>query len=201
MARNRRDVLLLDLGGVLLQVDGMPAMRSWTALPDDEIWRRWLASPSVRRFESGRSHPTEFASAVVEEFGIDAAPDEFLLQFEGWCRAPHPGAADLLAELNGRYRLACLSNTNAVHWEHVRRETSLLETFHDLFPSHETGHVKPDAEAFVHAVDALGVEPEQVVFFDDNRVNAEAARSVGLEAHVVRDTEALRQALAELGLT
>ena len=200
MSSPRFDVLLLDLGGVLVQVNGMPAMRAWTGLADAEIWRRWLASPAVRRFETGRCESDEFASSVVAELEIDATPGEFLEQFASWCLEPHPGATELLVELSARYRLACLSNTNALHWDCIQRVSDVLEPFHHLLPSHETQRIKPDREAFEHAIAELDCAPERVVFFDDSPINVEGARAAGLEAHMVADTEALSRALGDLGL-
>ena len=36
--------------------------------------------------------------------------------FAGWARGFHPGAEELLSELRQQHRVACLSNSNEIHW-------------------------------------------------------------------------------------
>ena len=47
---------------------------------------------------------------------------------------------------------------------------------------HLTGRIKPDVDAFEHVLDSLGCPPAQVLFLDDNLLNVEAARSIGMHA-------------------
>ena len=62
---------------------------------------------------------------------------------------------DLLAALRERYRLLLLSNTNAIHFEMVRRTYPLLDRFHHHVVSYKVGALKPSpviyAEAIKHA--------------------------------------------------
>jgi putative hydrolase of the HAD superfamily len=108
---------------------------------------------------------------------------------------------ELLAGLAPRYRLASVSNTNALHWERFEREWSLPARFHANFPSHEVGRLKPDADYFEHVVAALGFEPARILFVDDNRINVDAAAAVGITARHVRNFAALASTLAELRVT
>jgi putative hydrolase of the HAD superfamily len=64
------DAVLLDLGGVLIDIVGAECMLEWCpSLPDTEtLWNRWLASPSVRRYETGRATRSSFAASIGEEF-------------------------------------------------------------------------------------------------------------------------------------
>ncbi len=48
------NVLVLDVGGVLVKLGGMNQFVDWTGQSPEEIKSRWLASPTVRDFESGR---------------------------------------------------------------------------------------------------------------------------------------------------
>ena len=48
------DVVLFDLGGVLIELGGMGDIAAFANESDeDEIWKRWLTCPWVRRFERG----------------------------------------------------------------------------------------------------------------------------------------------------
>jgi hypothetical protein len=50
------EVILFDLGGVLIELSGISTMLAWIGptMTIEELWRRWLTSPGVRLFESGR---------------------------------------------------------------------------------------------------------------------------------------------------
>ena len=67
------DVLLFDLGGVLVDFAGFRELKSFVPEPieDDEIRRRWLASPSVRAFELGVSSDEDFANDFIAEWSLE----------------------------------------------------------------------------------------------------------------------------------
>lgn len=86
-------LVLFDVGGVLVELSGIEVMLGWLgrSTPVDELWRRWLHSESVRRFETGR---------------IDADEDIY------------PGVRQMLACIPHRYRRAILAF--GMHVLHVR---------------------------------------------------------------------------------
>lgn len=193
-------VILLDLGGVLIELAGLPIMLKWTQqkLAKDQFWRQWLSSRVVRRFESGQTVPQSFAAGMIEEFALPVGPEEFLAEFIRWPRAAFPGTEALLSRLSGRYKLGTLSNTNVLHWHRFNYEMGLLDFFDYHFPSHLTGRLKPDPEAFHHVVDTIGCAPPQIAFFDDNEINVNAARSVGMTAFSVSGIDQLSRRLRAL---
>ena len=198
----RIDAILFDLGGVLIDLVGVEQMVAWCPDIGDahELWRRWLRSSAVRRYETGGATRDEFAADVVREFALPVDADTFLRAFEHWPRTLFPGARVLLTELAPRFRLASVSNTNELHWERFCRDWSLHTHFHHNFPSHEVGKLKPDAEYFAHVIDALDVPAERVLFVDDNALNVEAAAGLGIVARRVAGVDGVRAALAALGL-
>jgi putative hydrolase of the HAD superfamily len=191
---------LFDLGGVLIRVSGIPTMMEWTGLPSEQFWERWLASPTVRRFEAGQLSAELFASQLVSEFDLPVDASDFLNQFTNWLAGPYPGAAELLKTLTPHYRLASLSNTNALHWERMVNKMDLLEGFDFNFPSHQTGLLKPDKQAFNYVCEALDTKPEKILFLDDNQVNVDAAASFGIVSYRVQGVEGAQKILANLGM-
>jgi glucose-1-phosphatase len=93
-----------------------------------------------------------------------------------------PGAAELVERVRERVPVACLSNSNAVHWDEHAGRWGLDGLFDHRFLSHEIGLVKPDPEVFAHVVAALGRPAERLLFIDDNAINVEAAAGAGLQA-------------------
>ncbi len=196
------EVVLFDVGGVLLEVHGIAVIREWLGhrLTPEEVWRLWFASPTARAFESGRIGPDEFAAGMLAELQLDMPARAFLDSFVTWPARLYPGALDLLARIPPRYRRAVLSNSNALHWPRVVDELGLGASFEQCFASHLIGKIKPDREAFEHAVQALACDPRRILFLDDQHLNVEAARAAGLCAVQVRGLEETRRALEELGI-
>ena len=202
MSESDYDVIVFDLGGVLIETAGVARMLELLGegVTAEELWRRWLSAASVRDFESGRIGPERFALAICAEFALDITPEQFLAEFTTWARDLYPGALLMIEELSGTHRLACLSNTNALHWTHIDATTDLLPFFAHRFASHEIGLLKPDAEIFHHLIEQLGVPPGRILFFDDNRINVEAARAVGIAAYRAEGPEEVREVLREKGI-
>lgn len=198
------DLLVFDLGGVLVHHDGLPFARTWTGnaeLSAEEFWARWLASPAARAFESGRIDPALFAHSVIHEFGLQVTREEFLAGFTRWISGAYDGADDLLAGLRGHgATLATLSNTNALHWDHMLHGLPFMERFDIHFPSHVTGLVKPDRAVFDYVVESLGIEPGRALLLDDNATNVEGARAAGWVAEVAHGVDGARAALERVGL-
>ena len=195
-------VVLFDVGGVLVELNGMETMLGWlgSAMTAEEMWVKWLRSDSVRRFETGLMESDEFAVAVTREFELDIEPARFLASFERWPLGLYPGALDMVARVPGRYRRALLSNSNALHWPRLVNDMGLGAAFEHQFVSHIIGKIKPDRAAFAHVVENLGCLPQQVLFLDDNQLNVDAARSVGMHAtRVVGPLEAQR-VLTDFGI-
>ena len=192
-------VILFDLGGVLVENAGEQGLSSMLPhqLGRHEIWTRWLASDAVRRFERGEIAPEVFAARFIEEWGLALEPAAFMESFAAWPRGLFDGAAALVRNLRAQHRVACLSNTNALHWA---RLPELPELFDSIFASHLTGLLKPDAEAFEHVLRELDVRADAVWFFDDLLQNVEAARKVGIRAVQVRTFADVGPALRARGL-
>ena len=203
-ARGRQagvQALLFDLGGVLVDFDGITPLLALAGgrLTREAARRFWLLSPSVRRFETGRCTADEFAHGVIAELGLEVAPEFFLQEFLAWDRGPLPGAIELLDEVKPRFLVACLSNNNELHWARLGAETGLAERFHRCYLSHEIGLMKPDREAFDYVVRDLAVSPVNILFLDDNPECVEAATSVGITARQARGIGEVRWVLSSLG--
>lgn len=195
-------MVLFDLGGVLVEVAGVGAMRKLAGVDsDEELWRRWLQCDWVRAFERGGCSPEEFAAGVVDDWQLDIDPAEFLAAFAVWPTGPYDGAEALVdAVAASGAVIGCLSNTNALHWESHFLRWPLLQRFDHYFLSFSLGMVKPDREIFDHVAAMLGVEPGRVLFLDDNLLNVEGARAAGLQGQRVRGVAEAREALTAAGL-
>lgn len=196
------EVVLFDLGGVLVEVRGVSTMLAWldNKLSVEELWALWLSSPAVRRFETGRAAPDEFADQIIRELSLPVGSQEFLRAFSAWPAGLYPGALDVVRAVPARFKRATLSNTSVLHWSRLMKDFKLEPAFHHHFASHVTGRIKPDPEAFQHVVDTMGCKPSAVFFLDDNSLNVDAAKKVGMRAVRAKGPDEARHALTEAGI-
>jgi HAD superfamily hydrolase (TIGR01509 family) len=195
------EIVLFDLGGVLIELSSLQAMgRFLGSDSEEEVWRRWLTCPWVRRFERGHCDADEFARGMVETWSMSTSPEVFLEAFVAWPRGLMPGARELARAARSRVTIGCLSNTNALHAERHASEEAVYELFDHRFLSHEIGLVKPDREIYEHVLAELGCPASKVLFLDDNQINVDGARAEGLHAERARGTGEARAALARHGL-
>ena len=195
-------LLLFDLGNVLVDVSGYrklgPLLR--VSLQDPEVLQRLRSCPVLRGYETGQMSSSTFAEQFVAAWDVGISPVEFMRHFRSWTQGFFPGARELLASLRGRYRLACLSNSNEAHWERMEKELGCFDLFEAALSSHVLGCYKPEAEIYERAFAELRVAPHEVVFFDDLEVNVDAARAAGAQAHRVKGISELTEKVRELEL-
>jgi putative hydrolase of the HAD superfamily len=195
------DVLLFDLGGVLVEFSGIEGLGGLLRTPSDHaaIRQRIVGCPVLRQFEVGALEPTAFAEMFVSEWDLVVSPTTFLAEFRSWSRALLPGARELLDVLRPRYRLAALSNSNAVHWDRNTVDLGVTALCDAAYSSHQLGCHKPEPGIYREALRRLRVRPERVAFFDDFEPNVAGARAEGMTAFHVRGVAELTACLRANG--
>jgi len=196
------DVLLFDLGGVLVEFSGVqdvaPLLRE--KLSEAEILEHWRHCPHTWQYGNGKLSRQEFGERFVRDWDLNVSPQVFLREFRTWSKRLLPGAAELLAALQPRFRLAALSNSNELHWERNTHDLGITGYFEFAISSHQIGIHKPDTAAYLIALERLGVPPQAVMFFDDTPTNVEAAKALGIHAFQVEGVKGVRARLIEEGL-
>jgi FMN phosphatase YigB (HAD superfamily) len=186
-------VVCFDLGGVLVA-----HCRSWAegceraGIPVRQA--DWLASEAAKArrraaievYQRGQCCTADYYAWLVEAFDGLYSMDEVACVHRAWILDEYPGAELLVHELNAdpRVSTACLSNTNAAHWERLvategEPEFPACVRLRQRLASHELGWTKPEPRVFAIAGERFGVPGERILLFDDNLRNVEAARRAG----------------------
>ncbi len=108
------------------------------------------------------------------------------------------GRAALEAANAAGIPVAMLTNDlEAFHGRDYLSNLSVAKLFAAVVDGSVTGILKPDARAYRLALDALGLEPHEALFVDDQRRNAAGAEAAGLRAEhfdVTRPAESFARA-------
>ena len=185
------DVLLFDLGGVLVEFSGVQdlAVLLQGRLSESEILDQMSHYLPSKQFGLGQLSREEFGNRFVKDWNLELPPEDFLREFQSWSKRLYPGAVELLALLRPRFRLAALSNSNELHWERNTNDLGVNSLFEVAISSHQVGLYKPNPQIFLLALDRLGVSPDRVMFFDDVPANVIAASALGIRAFQVDGVE------------
>jgi FMN phosphatase YigB (HAD superfamily) len=204
LAPNSADALLFDLGRVVLDIDFSKVVASWAGHAGCEPARlvgRLSPDEAWKRHERGEISDAAFFEGLRASLGIDITDIQFL---EGWnaiFAGEMPGIGAMLARAGTRLPLYAFSNTNGAHVEHFSRAyADLLGHFREIYLSSAIGLRKPEAAAYDHVVNAIGVPASRILFFDDSAENIAGARARGLSAVHVRSPDDIATALAALGI-
>lgn len=184
--------VITDWGGVLTSPLN-DSIHAWLVAEDldiphyRQVMRAWVtqaydgvgANP-IHGLEDGSLDPREFERMLAAELrradgGPVAAEGLLHRMFLGF--TPVVVMYDAIRDLRGRgVKTALLSNS----WgNHYPREL-WAELFDATVISAEVGMRKPDEAIFRHALELIGLAPEECVFIDDIDHNVKAAEALGM---------------------
>ena len=103
--------------------------------------------------------------------------------------------AAYFANLRPRYQTAILSNSFVGAREKEQERYGFGDMCDLIIYSHEVGLQKPDRAIYELLCERLDVQPEEVIFLDDVGVCVEAARQIGMDAILFKETA---QAIADI---
>ena len=195
-------VVLFDLGNVLVRLRFERALARLAALSGRcsplEL-RQLVSSPLKQDFDRGLLDERTFLARLAEAIGAPGVDRRALVAawvdiFDRW-----PEAEALLEEVLARgHRAYVLSNTDAIHYPHIRASVPVLGRLHGEYLSYEAHVLKPDPAYFQGALAQLGLQAADCVFVDDLAENVAAAEALGIRGvHHRGDVDEVRRQLLE----
>ena len=202
MPENITKALILDLGGVILDLDFPKMLEAFAKLGIPDFQQQFNLEKQGQIFqkqELGQLPDAEFFAAIRQlssqnptDAQITAAWCDMLTDFK-------PERLKVLEKLSQTFDLYLFSNTNALHAKHF--EANCLKIagqpighyFKQVFYSHELQLRKPTVEAFQAVLDLAKLEPASTLFIDDNAANIAGAQQAGLKTYHLQAPETLEQ--------
>jgi HAD superfamily hydrolase (TIGR01509 family) len=200
--------IVFDLGGVVvkLNIDGVLEELARRSDTDRSLIESFIGG----RDESGLS-PDEKLHLGLLEFGqyidlLNRALRRRLTREEiidlrlQVIQGEDEDVLEIIRALSVRRKVACFSNTHALHWDHMLANYQAFKFFHHTVASHLIQAAKPDPKAFDIACRELKAAPSECLLVDDLFANVEAARWAGWRALHFKGAAALREELPEYGI-
>lgn len=156
----------------------------------------------MNEYECGKMDDAEFHACVERALGGALPFGEFKAAWNDIFLDPIHDTVRVAESLlaNKHIKLGILSNNNPMHWLAIKPVVPLVTEFEHIFLSHEIGHKKPDAGAFLHALETMSVDPARTIFVDDLAENITAATRVGMKTIHATNPKAVRDGFAAHGI-
>jgi 2-haloacid dehalogenase len=199
-----RDIVIFDLGGVLIDWDPRHLYRRLFA-GDEQAMERFLATVCTLDWHKQHDAGVRFADsreALKRQHPdaaslIDAWGDRHMEMFAG----AFDGTVDILNRLAARKtQLYALTNFPAETFPTARRRFGFLGHFRDIAVSGDERIMKPDPRLFHILLERNRIDPQRAVFIDDSAANVATAGMLGMHAIRFVSPPALEAELTSLGL-
>jgi putative hydrolase of the HAD superfamily len=207
--------VISDFGGVLTNrlIEAFAAFQDESGISMEQLGRGMQRVAErdgeypLFRLERGEITEREFLDDLRWGLEPELGHRPMLHRFrEIWFEALHGNEPmlEVMRQLRDRgYRMAILTN-NVREWEELwRAKLPVDEIFELVVDSAWVGMRKPDPEIYRLTIDRLGdeLQPHECLFVDDNELNVEAARELGLHAvRFVSNDQAIPEIRTTLGI-
>ncbi|MFH1725165.1 MAG: HAD family phosphatase [Elusimicrobiota bacterium] len=194
--------VFFDIGNVLLKFDAARLARHIARVSRGHslsVARLLLSGRLSDEIERGLIPPRGIFRLLKREMGF--AGD--YARFRGiWCAHFElvERTAGLLRRAAARRRVYLLSNTNAIHYDHIRRRYAFARHVRGAVLSHRLGLRKPEPGIYLSALRRARVHPAESLFIDDLAANVAAARKLGMHAVRYRGAARLEKTLLAFGV-
>jgi phosphoglycolate phosphatase-like HAD superfamily hydrolase len=171
------EAVLFDLDGTLMDSDDL-MVAVW-----ERRFKRLRRSPgSARRLVMALEGPTSLAFGLLDLIGLDGFLARLIGRLQGPSDGRFPpvaGAADLINQLAGRYRLAVVSTRTLSEAAAFLASIGIREQIGLIVGRESTWRIKPHPQPICFAARGLGVPVGRCLMVGDTPVDVRAARRAG----------------------
>ena len=194
--------LIFDLGGVVIDINLDLAFSYWSKNSNqsfEDIKARFSFDHYYRCHERGEINASDYFKSLRQSLRVDISEHQFLTGWNSIYIGEVPGVFNLLKKAAEKLPIYAFTNSNSAHqkvWS--KRFSNILSLFNSVFISSEIGKRKPEPEAFQAVANSVGLELNQMIFYDDAIENIEGAQKVGLNTVHVKSTSDIEISFNEI---
>ncbi len=177
--------LLLDMGGVILDVDYTKIIAAFEKFGVDArtLYTQSEQLPFIDDFEEGKITPAQFRDEVRKTVQKNLSDNDIDSVWNSMVESPRVKDIKLLSELRNKYeKIFLFSNTNDIHIDLVKKlfaKEMGFDVFSTLFDkaylSNEIHVRKPHKESFLWVLNDAKIKAEETLFIDDTIKNIQGA--------------------------
>jgi len=200
---NRWDAVIFDYGGVLCYAPArqdVAQCAEGSGLDEETFYKLYTETReyyglAAAGYKAHWHRVAKAAGITISEHSVKQFIDR---ESDLWTRLNHDTLA-LAREAKGAgSKIAVLSNMTSELLGILRGKFDWLDEFDVKVWSCEKGCAKPDEVIYRTCLQQLGCRPERSLFFDDRPGNVEAAKQIGIQAHLF-ESAAQARAILERG--
>lgn len=198
--------ILFDLGNVVFTLDTPATVDYWAQFIETEpenLWKVINLKDDYFAFERGEITDEDLNNSMNRQLKNSGFNTLSLEQFNNGLNLEVTGLIEnidnLLDHYSASYRVCALTNTNAVHFDHLYRHwPETMNRFEAVFASHIVKMRKPEPRIYHRVIEELDLPPAEVLFLDDKEENIDAAVQAGIQAFQVTKRRSAAVILNEL---
>ncbi len=193
--------LLLDMGGVILDVDYTKIIAAFEKFGVDArtLYTQSEQLPFIDDFEEGKITPAQFRDEVRKTVQKNLSDNDIDSVWNSMVESPRVKDIKLLSELRNKYeKIFLFSNTNDIHIDLVKKlfaKEMGFDVFSTLFDkaylSNEIHVRKPHKESFLWVLNDAKIKAEETLFIDDTIKNIQGAEQAGLNTYLLEKPQTL----------
>lgn len=207
MKKTDFDAVILDLGGVILNIDYNLTVDAFKQLGFTNFqaqYSKLQQSGLFDKLETGRIGEDEFIQEIQKSIPnassaqIISAWNALLLDFP-------EGRINTIRRIAEAFPTFLLSNTNSIHYKEFNQTlqtqtdiSDIKSLFKKAYLSHEIHLRKPNKEAFHLILDEHDLDPSRTLFVDDSPQHLEGAKKLGIQVYHMKEDDSLEALFAPL---
>jgi FMN phosphatase YigB (HAD superfamily) len=198
MKQNSFDAIIFDLGGVIINLDYQLTIEAFKKLGIDNFEEMYTQAKQNNLFddyETGKISSQHFINSLLPFLPSGTSANKVVHAWNAMILDFPSKRLELLDQLNSKYRVFLLSNTNDIHLQAVNRslanttDRKLESYFEKVYLSHEVKLRKPHKEIFELVCTEQNLNPYTTIFIDDTIGHINGANSIGLKGiHLIDKT-------------
>lgn len=192
--------IIFDLGGVIVNVDKRYQYKKFSECSDKpvSIIKHYLDNSRFKKsFEKGRLSAAQFHSKISKELNLRINFKNFKKE---WCNifALNKDVEKIIENLKGKFILILLSNTDILHFGHIRKKHGIISAFGEHILSYKESCRKPNPLMFLKAINKAKTLPFNCLYIDDTWECVCVARLMGMKTIHYRNSRDLKYRLNKL---
>jgi putative hydrolase of the HAD superfamily len=140
----------------------------------------------LREFDLGNLSEDDIVEYFLKYEGINSTSEQIRAEIDSYLKLDDKLAGLILKLKNAGFKTVLLSNANASFFERkiYQEYPEFKNLFEEIVISSVVKMVKPDPKIYLYTLQKIKLPPEETMFIDDKKANADAAINLGMHGFV-----------------